>query len=190
MAENEELDLGKSLRWRRVLNAVLDDKPADEIAALVVVCLRLSVNALRRPVFGGCSPQVPLADLLDAIGTPCEVDRIVRGCGRHDYAQLFRDSTVDAKTRREGSESFLDGICEKCFDQIKMKTVQTDGYHTFPHVRSRLDEVKALIKPDVKRIAQQLAANPSASLRRPRSSGRSGTGINTQSVLSESLLGD
>ncbi len=168
MAENESLDLGKSPRWRRVLRAVLDDKPADEVVASVSECLRLSVNALHSPASGYGSPQVPLADLFDAIGDPREVDRLVRRCSGHDYAQLFRDSTVDAKTREAASESFLNAICEKFFGQIEMEAV----------------------KPDLERFAQQLAANPGSLLRRSRRSGRSGTAVNTETVLNESLLGN
>lgn len=188
MAENESLDLGKSLRWRRVLRAMLDDRPAEEIATLVAVCLRQSVKALREPA-GGRYPQVPLADLLDAAGDPREVDRIVRRCNGHDFVRLFRDSAAYAKTREEALVRYLGGMMEKFFDQIEYRAVQS-GRCTFPDVRSRLDQVKALVKPDVERIARQLAANPKSSMPRSRSGAGSGTAINTESVLSESLLGD
>ena len=190
MAENEELDLGKSRRWRRVLSAVLDDKPAEEIAPAAVESLMRNVKALRKPAFWGRSPQVPLADLLDAVGgDPHEIDRIVRRCNGHDFVRLFRDSAAYAKTREEALVRYLGGMMEKFFDQIEYRAVQS-GHCTFPDVRSRLDQVKVLVKPDVERIARQLAANPNSSMPRSRSVAGSGTAINTESVLSESLLGD
>ena len=92
MAENEELDLGKSPRWRRVLSAVLDGKPAEEIAAVAVECLRRNVKALRKPGFWGRSPQVPLADLLDAVGgDPGETDQAI---GAKNQGPLWLDGRL------------------------------------------------------------------------------------------------
>jgi len=190
MAENESLDLGKSLRWRRVLNAVNDNKPQDQIASLVFLCLIKTVNALRKPVVGGTSPQIPLADMLNAVGQDhCEVERIVRRCRGHDFALLFRDSTHGAASREVAAENFLSAICEKFFDQIEMQAVKADGQHTFRRVRSQLDQVQAHLRSDIKRSAQQLAANPNHTLRRPKSLRATEAAINNQSILKESLLG-
>lgn len=183
------MDLGNSPRWRRVLNVVLDDKSAEEIAPVVVESLRLNLKALRKPIWGH-SPQVPLADLLDAVeGDPRVIDQIVRQCKGHDFVRLFRDSAAYAKTREEALVRYLGGMIEKFFDQIEYRAVQR-GHCTFPDVRSRLYQVKVLVKPDIERIARQLAANPNSSIPRPRSGAGSGTAINTETVLNESLLGN
>lgn len=187
MAENESLDLGKARRWLRVLRALVDGKSASQIASLASVCLRQTVNALRKPAIEGGPPQVPLADLLNAIGNPCEVERIVRQCHGHDFAYLFQDSTLNTLSREVASENFLSAICEKYCDQIEMQAVHADGQQMFARVRSQLDQVQAHLRPEINRIAQQLATNPSRSLRRPRSC--DANEISTQSVLGESLLG-
>lgn len=189
MAENESLDLGRARRWLRVLRAVLEGKPPDQIAVLAGACLRQTIKVLRKPVKGG-PPQLPLTDLLNAIGNdPCAVERIVKQCQGHDFAYLFHDSTFDAQSREAAAESFVTAIREKYFDQIEIQAVKADGQHTFTRIRSQLDQVHAHLRLEIKQIAQQLAANPSHSLRRPRSNGESEIVINTQSVLGESLLG-
>jgi hypothetical protein len=189
MAENESLDLGKARRWHRVFRAVVDGRSAGQIASLASVCLRQTVNALRKPAFGSGPPQVPIADLLNAVGDPCEVERLVRRCQGHDFAHLFRDSTLNTESREVAAENFLSAICEKFCDQIVMKAVQADGQHTFTRERSLLEQVQAQLGTDIKRIAQQLATNPNQILRRPRSVDAKETAINTQSILGESLLG-
>ncbi len=190
MAENESLDLGKARRWCRVLNALVDGKPAGQIASLAAVCLRQTVNALRKPVVKDGPPQLPLADMLNAVvHNPREVERIVRRCHGHDFAHLFHDSTHGAGSREVAAESFLSTICEKYCDQIEIQAVKADGQHTFARVRSQLDQVQAHLRSDVKRFSQQLAADPNRTLRRTKSSSAAEAAINTQSILKESLLG-
>lgn len=187
MAENESLDLGRSRRWRRVYIAVQDDKSAAQIAQLVISCLKLTIKALRKPAYDGGPAQMPLSDLLNAVGNPYELEQIVRQSHGHDFARLFRDSTIGVISREVATERFLSAIDEKFFDQIEMRAVQTDGKFTFLRLRSKFNEVQNLIQPEVKHIAQQLVANPNSSLPRRRSSVISE--IDTQSMLGESLLG-
>ncbi len=190
MAENESLDLGKSRRWRRVLDAVVDGKSAEQIASVAAESLRKTVNALHKPVFDRSSPQVPLADMLNAVlHDPCEVDRIVRRCHGHDFAYLFHDSTLGAESREDAAKKFLSAICEKYFDKIELQVVKADGQHTVGRVRSQLDQVQAHLRSDIKRFAQKLAANPNRILRRPWVSSAAKAIINTPSILKESLLG-
>ena len=190
MAENESLDLGKSRRWRRVLDAVVDGKSAEQIASRAAESLRKTINALHKPVFGGSSPQVPLADMFNAFEQGhYAVERIVRQCRGHDFALLFRDSTFGAESREAVATNFLSVICEKFFDQIEMHTVKADGQHTVGRVRSQLDQVQAHLRSDLKRFAQQLAANPNRKLRRPWANTATEAIINTPSILKESLLG-
>ena len=147
------------------------------------------MNALRKPVVEGGLPQIPLADMLNAVvHNPCEVELIVRRCRGHDFAHLFHDSTFGAESREVAVESFLSAICEKYCDQIEIQAVKADGQHTFTRVRSQLDQVQSHLRSDVKRFAQQLAADPNRTLRRSRSSSATEVVINTQSVLEESLL--
>lgn len=188
MAENEYLDIGKSHRWHRVYDAVRDGIPIDQVIRLFEVCLRKVIKALREPLFEGGPPQVPLGDLLNAFGRdPGALDRVVRGCRGHDFALLFRDAVYGATSRREVMEQFLSAVCEKICDQIEHKIACPDGQRTFGRIRSTLDQVEEGLKPEISRLAGQLAADPESRLTRPKSEHI--LVPDTRSILKESLLG-
>jgi hypothetical protein len=100
MAENEYLDISSSQRWHRVYDAVRDGKPIDEIVDLFEISLRKVIKNLRKPLYAGGPPQVPLGDLLNAFEHgPGSLDDVVRQCHGHGYAMLFRDaSSTDGDT--------------------------------------------------------------------------------------------
>ena len=187
MAENEYLDIGRSHRWRRVYDAVRDGRPIDQIVRLFGACLRKVIQALRKPLFEGGPPQVPLGDLLNAFERgPGALDRVVRECRGHDFALLFRDAVYGATSRGEAMEQFLSAVCEKICDQIEHKTACPDGQRTFGRIRSTLDQVEEGLKPEISRLAGRLAANPESRLR-PK--GEHVSVPDTRSTLNESLLG-
>jgi hypothetical protein len=188
MAENEYLDIGKSHRWRRVYDAVRDERPIDQIICLFGVCLRKAIKVIREPLFEGGPPQIPLGDLLNAFERgPEAVDRVVRRCRGHDFAVLFQDAIYGATSRKEAMEQFFSAVCEKICDQIEHKIACPDGQRTFGRIRSTLDKVEEGLKPEISRLAGQLAADPGSRLTRPKS--EHVLVADTRSILSESLLG-
>jgi hypothetical protein len=188
MAENEYLDIGRSHRWHRVYDAVRDDRPVDQIIDLFEITLRKVIRGLREPLFAGGPPQVPLGDLLNAVGDePAALDRIVRGCRGHDFAVLFRDASCGATSRREAMDQFLSAVVDKISDQIEHKIVCPDGQRTFGHVHFTLSQVAEGLKPRVSRLAEQLAADPQSRLTGPR--GKRILVPDTRSILRQSLLG-
>jgi hypothetical protein len=191
MAENESLDLARTRRWQRVYRAIVGGQSAEQIADLAEVCLRQTINAIHKPVDRGGPPQVPLGDLLNALECgPKEVERIVQDCKGHDFARLFQNSGLDTPCREVAAENFLLAIYDKYSDQIAMQCVQ-DGRYTFARVRLKLDQIQSTLRPGIRQLAHQLAANPNRPLRRSKSSKTETitSTINTESVLSESLLG-
>jgi hypothetical protein len=183
MAENECLDLGKSRRWCRVRDAVVAERTPEELEKLAGVCLRQTLNALRKPIVGSAGPQIPLGDFLDAIERgPSEVEHIVKRCHGHDYARLFRDVTLDAVSREDALARFISAIRDKFFDQIALNAVGRNDKLTFSAIRLKLDETSDRLKPEIQGISRQLAENPACRLR-----GRQA--VDTESILGESLLG-
>ncbi len=133
---------------------------------------------------------MPLADMLDAVvHDPCEFERIVRRCRGHDFALLFRDSTLGVRSRKVAAENFLSSIVEKFCDKIEIQAVKDGEQYTLPYIRSQLDQVQAHLRSDIKKLSQQLAANPNRALRRPRLNRATESLINIPSILKESLLG-
>lgn len=189
MAENESLDLRKARRWQRMLGAIKEGQSVGQIASLASVCLRKTINALRKPAFGVGPAQVPICDLINAVGDRCAIERIVRRCGCHDFALLFRDSSLNASTSQGVVENWLSGICEKYCDQMALQIVRPGSQYTFSQERSILEQVQSQLKPDIKLIAQQLVSNPNKTLRRSRAIDVNEKTINTESILKESLLG-
>ncbi|GAG26716.1 unnamed protein product, partial [marine sediment metagenome] len=161
MAENESLDLGRARRWRQVLNAVVSGQPTDQIALLVLACVRQTLKKLRSPIVQGRPPQIPFAALLDAVfGDRGEFRRIVNRCQGHEFAQLFYDCTFGALSREDAVERFLLATFDRYADQIVIEAAKADNSHTFPQVQSLLDHVRARVEPGLRDIAQQLAVDP------------------------------
>ena len=189
MAENESLDLPKAKRWHRVYEAVRDGVTPEEIALLAGDNLLKTFKGLREPVFGEDSPQMPLADLLDATEhDPNEINRIVRRSGNNEFVILYRDSTLGVTSPEIAMEKFAIAIYEKFSDQIAMKIVKTDEQRTFFDVCMQLDQARDCLKPNLKKFAQQMAADPNRQLRWPGSS-KATKMVNTETMLNESLLG-
>jgi hypothetical protein len=193
MAENEFLDLARSRRWQRVYRGVVEGRPSDQIAPLVAICLRQTINSIRKPSFAEGSPQVPLGDLLEAWEHgPEAVEQMVRKkCRGHDYARLFGEATLDTATPKEALVGFTSAICEKFFDQIAVRGAKGDGGNTFAQVRSKLNQIREYLTPEICEIAHQLSTDPGKQLRRPRPARTDAKAISldTPSILNESLLG-
>ena len=190
MAENESLDLRKSPRWRRLLDAVKNGTPANQMALLAKRCLIETVNALSKPLYAGGPPQVPLAELLDAVvHNPQEIKQIVRRCHGHDFVLLLCDSTLGVVSCEVAAENFLSAIVEKYCAKIEIQAAKDGGQYTLPRIRSQLDQMQAHLRSDKKKLAQQLAANPNRTLRRTGLNRATESRINLPSVLKESLLG-
>ena len=191
MAENESLDLGRSRRWQRVCRAIAEGEQSHNVAALVARSLRKTVNGIRKPIYKDGLAQIPLRELVDTIERNHEgIDQIVRECEGHDYAHLFKSSTVGVYTRVDALEKYLSAICDKFFDQISMHCVKCDGKSTFGEMRSKLNQVRDHLRPDITRMAQQLSANPDKPLRpKALSIEKSIVSVDTKSILNESLLG-
>jgi hypothetical protein len=188
MAENEYLDISRSHRWHRVYDAVRDDKPIYQIIDLCGISLRKVIKNLRKPLYVGGPPQVPLGDFLNAFEHgPGALDDTVRRCRGHDFAALFRDASCGATSRREAVEQFLSAVLERISDQIEHRIVCPDGQRTFGRIRSTLDQVQEGLKPEIGRLAEQLAADPEGRLTRPR--GERILVPDTRSILRQSLLG-
>ena len=187
MAENKYLDIDKSLRWRRVYDAVRNESSIDRIVRLSGACLRKAMNAIREPLFEGGPPQIPLSDLFEAFEHgPEALARVVRRCRGHDYACLFQDAIHGATSRGEAMEQFLSAVYEKIRDQVEHRIACPDGQHTFGRIRLILDQVEVGLKPEISRIARQLASDPRSRLRRPK--GEDALVADTKSILNESLL--
>ena len=188
MAENEYLDISRSHRWHRVYDAVRDGKPIDQIIDLTGISLRKVLRNLRKPFYVGGPPQVPLGDLLNAFEHgPGPLDEIVRRCRGHDFAALFRDASCGATSRREAMEQFLSAVFQRISDQIEHKIVCPDGQRTFGRIRSTLDQVAEGLKPEIGRLAEELAADPESRLTRP--TGKRFLVPDTRTILRQSLLG-
>jgi hypothetical protein len=171
-----------------VYDAIRDGKPIDQIIDLSQISLRKVIKNLRKPLYAGGPPQVPLGDLLDAFERgPGALDAMVRQCRGHDFAMLLRDASCGATSRKEAMEQFLFAVCEKILDQIEHKITCPDGQHAFGRVRFTLDQVEEGLKAEISRLAGQLAADPESRIR--RRSGRRVLVSDTRSILKESLLG-
>lgn len=187
MAENESLDLFKTRRWQRVYDAILKGRSASQLASLTYSCLRQTISALQKRILPNGPPQVVLDDLFDAVGDRIKMRELVRLHKGHDFAVLFHDSAICALTRENASESFLNAICDKYFDQIALLAIQNDHTQRFPRIRNQIEQAKAIMRPELENLAKQLAANPSKRLRRSRKV--ESVAIDTHSLLGESLLG-
>jgi len=191
MAENESLDLGRSLRWRRVLTALLVGQSTEHMARLVDICIRRTVNALREPATRNGPCQVRHDELFEAWERgPQELRRAVREHQGHDFAVLFSQSTAGAASREDAAVKYLGAIVDKYFDQIKHRSMSWDGVHSVLTVSAQLEAVRARLEPDMKRYAANLARSPKKSLVSKRGASRGRVpAFDTESVLKESLIG-
>ncbi len=189
MAENESLDLTDpgGQRWRHVLDAVKKRKTPAEIARQVELKLPKS---LRKAFKEFLEKGVSLEQLLANRNDPKVLQKLARKCGSHEYANLFAETAAISVGKSDSQllTSYFDGVVDRFVDQITHRVVGRE-WGSIPDVQAMFRDVRRIVRPDIQRLADNLAKNPEWSPTvKPRSKQEKSAA--TKDLLQVSLLGD
>lgn len=188
MAENETLHLGdkRNRRWRHLCDGVLKGATPEETAKRAARCVvSVMKNILRYdPARGG--PEYPVGELLEAMQKgPEETNRVLARCDGHQYAHLLAEEDASG-----GAEAILSKHFERVvgnfLEQVGLEAMP-ERFRSFPEFQSFCRQVEAEVRPQLRELAKQVAANPT---KPPRSSPRpkAEREAATSTILRESLL--
>lgn len=189
MAENESLVLGDpyAFRWRVVCKAVRNGQSREKVAKKVERAIREGLrNARKQLAERGISLEMLLANR----ESPRTLNGLLNKSEGHDYVALFAQTALAAagSGTREFLEAFVGGIWEIMSDKISHNVSGSERWPSLVDAQAFLDEVQSEIRPEVQRIAERLAADPSSML-----TGKRGTNVDetdpTADMLGVSLLG-
>lgn len=161
MAENESLDLGTrhARRWDAVYDAVRKGQPSERVAKQVGKKL---CQSLRKAIKQLAERGVSIETLLANRHSPNILRKLLRQSEGHDYVALFSQTAI---TEKESSppallSAFVGGAWEAISDQIAQHVAGKGPWTNFVDLQIFLNEVSAQIEPEVQRISQKLADDP------------------------------
>ncbi len=170
MAENERLDLDypNSRRWRRLWELIEEGSAEEQIAQQAVRCLYKTYQRLFE--------YLPFAELLSAAtGEGDRIHNVVRRCDRgRDYAQLFELAAEKGADKATIAERVAEATLDRFLEQIGLRVVGSERWPDFRAFLAFRERLADLVRTDVSRFAQRLAANPSRAptMRRMPSKGK------------------
>ncbi len=182
MAENDELlDLEKTPRWQRVLHAIKQGEPIEQVTDKAVASLYLTVRALKK--------LIPIERLLSAsCNDPDSLIDLIRQCGKgRDFARLFQANKGQGRERV--LQDYFWTICDKYLDQVAIHSFPSERWSSLADLHQHLSRVRESLGCHVDRIAHELAQNPDWQPRMRPSRNGSRSKNATQALLNESLLG-
>ncbi len=181
MAENESLDLGKSLRWRSVCDAVCRGDSAEDVARAAVVS---TVRTIRK-----VQEQVPFADLFNiASVAPERLPTFARAHGGHDYIKLLHEVAQPPLYGGGMHFAFVAAIVEKFWDQIILRAVPSRRWPSLQSCIAFLTVVRANMEPGLRSVAAGLAQDPACRPKVPAGYAKSTPAERTRSMLPQSLM--
>jgi len=186
VAENESLDLSNARRWDEVCNGIRDGMPWEKIAPKVSKKLH---DALRKVFKQLAEKGVLFEHLLAARESPGALNQLVKKSGNHPYAVLFWDVCFSERTKEAAGvlKSFVWAAWETVSDQIEHRLASPAGGRSLVDLQVFVNEVNHLIEPDVNRLAQKLADDPTQV---PVRVGKKGGKVDpTTEMMGMSLLG-
>ena len=179
MAENESLVLGKSARWQRVLRAVRDGEPSEEVARKACTSLRRTIQELRK--------LLPFKEFVNSWNDPIALAELVRHCSKgRELANLFQMVARSGTTTTEETlRAFFGSICDRYLRQIGDNWSPTEQWTNLSDLEQRLSQIREMTEPEVARYARKTAENPDWQPRTRRSRSSSSP---TEELMEESLL--
>jgi len=186
VAENESLDLGSpnARRWDEVFNAIRNGAAWETVAPKVSKKLH---DALRKVFKQLAQKGVPFEKLLAARESAGALNQLVKQTGNHPFAVVFRGVCFSEQGKDAAGvlKDFVWGVWETISDQLTHRLASAD--RTLVDLQIAVNEINHLIEPDVNRLAQKLAEDPSQV---PARVGKKGSKVDpTTEMLPMSMLG-
>jgi hypothetical protein len=180
MAENESLDLGRTTRWRRVLQSFERNDPVVETVYAARRALCQTVKSVRE--------QIPLDDLIEAAcGDRSRLSELIRQCQQgRQHAELIKRSVRPDMDRLTAYAVYLEAIGDRFFDQIAVAAPCPNKGLTAHDVQVRRVEVENQLRSEIDRLAKRINDDPACRIRVPP---RKGTATDeTKELLNFSLV--
>ena len=182
MAENEYLDSTKAIRWRVIAQAIREGRDIDDITELVRDRFYKTLRNIRR--------DLPLSELIESIGDPAELGRLVEGIdGAWDVKDFLIQAAHEENGRQDVLDRFLRDALGNCLYDIPHQAATIDGDVNLSGARHIMNDVQRRLAPDLRSIAKKLDDDPSFSPRMRGGSKRpAALGNDTGAMLGESLI--
>jgi len=185
MAENEYLDSSKSRRWLSVADGLCEKVDNDVLFRSTQDCFYKSLREIGK--------NTPFPELLANVDNREKLGELCRSFpGAGDVKALLLDAAHDNSDRADMLKHFLRSGLGNCLYDIPALAAERSNDISLSDSRRRLEEVRIRLEPDIRRIADKWAVDPSWKPQKPRSSSFEAASAvdQTQRLLNHSLLVD
>jgi hypothetical protein len=183
MAENEYLDSTKSRRWLAVADGLREGCDLDELTERIGVKFHKSFRELGQ--------EIPLDVLIANINNPVKLEEVCHSFeGASDVKSLLLEATQNCNSPVTALQQFLRDALQRILYDIPWIASERSGHSNVSDDRRRLDEARMRLEPDLRRMAEKWAENPSwKPVRQRKGPATAQAKVDvTRSMLSESLI--
>lgn len=183
MAENEYLDSTKSRRWLAVADGLREGCDLDELTERIRAKFYKSLRELGQ--------EIPLDALIANVNAPVKLEAICHSFeGASDVKSLLLEAAQECSSPVAVLEQFLRDVLHNYLYDIPWTARERSGLSNVSDYRQRLQEARLRLEPELRRMAEKWAENPSwkpLRQRNRRAAVQPAVDV-TQSMLSESLI--
>lgn len=183
MAENEYLDSTKARRWLSVADGIRDGCGIDVLSDRAQSQFYKTIQVIHR--------EIPLSELLSLLIN--DPEKLRQRCNEIDGASDVKSFLVEASLANDNPADaifqFLGDALQNCFYDIPYLAAERGQDVNVSHARRSMEEVRLRLNPDLRRMAEKMAANPSWKPRKQRNTNAGKFSVdNAKMILRQSLI--